>query len=236
MLAIEAKGKDIEMGSNCLHMIMASNEDWAVPAAMDDRRFFILEATDKQRNAHEYFEKIQAQLDGGGYAALLDFLLRRNIRDYNPRKRPTTLALSVEKQMSLGPVEAYWYECLRNGTLSLLGSNNDSWPLLVCKAQLYDEVRRRAGNYLRTTNIGLGIMFTRKLLPPMSGKDVRITGKTVWRDHMNNERIAINAPAYQMPPLAVCRLWWERRFGITEPWPELSGDAAKVFVPDNLPF
>lgn len=233
-LAIEAKGKDIEMGANCLHMIMASNEDWAVPASMDDRRFFIVDVQDRYRNEHGHFAAMQQQLDNGGYAALLDMLMKIDIRDFNPRKRPSTMALNVEKQMSLGPVEAYWYECLRNGNLGLLGSTNDVWPILVCKAQLFDEIRRRAGSYFRLTNVGLGILFTRKLLPPGNGKDVRIHGKTTWRDAQNNERTVSNAPAFELPPLDVCRKWWKSRFELAEPWPDTPEPT--TIVPDNLPF
>jgi hypothetical protein len=234
-LAIEAKGKDIEMGANCLHMIMASNEDWAVPASMDDRRFFIVDVQDRYRNEHGHFAAMQQQLDNGGYAALLDMLMKIDIREFNPRKRPSTIALNVEKQMSLGPVEAYWYECLRNGNLGLLGSTSEVWPILVCKAQLFDEIRRRSGPYFRLTNIGLGILFTRKLLPPGSGKDVRVHGKTTWRDSQNNERTVSNAPAFELPPLAECRKWWKSRFELPEPWPD-APEQTNPIVPDSLPF
>jgi len=233
-LAIEAKGKDIEMGSNCLHIIMASNEDWAVPASMDDRRFFILEVTDEHRNSHSYFSDMQRQLENGGYAALLDLLLKMDISTFNVRQRPSSNALTIEKEMSLSPVEAYWYECLRNGNLGLLGQKNESWPHLVPKAALFDEVRRRC-EHLRLTNIGLGIIFHRKLLPRGDGKDIRLSGQTVWRDHKGNERIAVNAPAVELPPLKVCRDWWEKRYGISEPWPRAAGDTKKN-VPDTMPF
>lgn len=235
-LAIEAKGKDIEMGSNCLHMVMASNEDWAVPASMDDRRFFILDVGDTRRNAHEYFENIQKQLDGGGYAALLHTLLTIDISRFNVRVRPETRALSVEKEMSLGPVEAYWYECLRSGSLGLLGQKSDGWPMVVPRAQLYDEVRRRSGNYFRMSNIALAAVFTRKLLPPeLAAIERRICGKLAWRDSQNNERVAVNPIAYELGSLTQCRRHWESRYGMpSSPWPSI--DIDKGAPNTNLPF
>jgi len=233
-LAIEAKGKDIEMGANCLHMIMASNEDWAVPAAMDDRRFFILDVRDDQRNDHIYFGGIQEELNSGGYSALLDILLKLDVSDFNVRKRPETKALAAEKVMSLGPVEAYWYECLRNGHLGLLNSRNDRWPEHVAKGQLFDEIRRRSGNLLRMSNVSLGIVFSRKLLPPWcTAKDFRLSGMTMWKDHLGNERIAHNTPAYMLPKLEESRQWWTIRYGEPdEPWPNVqSVEAEEKDVP-----
>jgi len=237
-LAIEAKGKDVEMGSNCLHIVMASNEDWAVPTAMDDRRFFILDIHDEQRNAHAYFNDIQKQLDAGGYSALLDVLLKLDLNGFNVRERPLTNALAVEKAMSLGPIEAYWYECLRTGNLCLLGNKNDGWPKYVAKAAVFDEIRRRAGPMLRMTNIGLGMVFRRRLLPPdASGYEPRITGLTTWRDAQGNERVMYNAIAWELPPLQKCRDWWKYRYSNHEVWPDDPQDTSPTpTVERTLPF
>lgn len=234
VLAIEGKGKDIEMGLNCLHVIMASNEDWAVPASMDDRRFFVLDVKDDHRNAHSHFARIADQMSAGGYSALLDMLLRMDIQTFNVRQRPATKALETEKLMSLGPVEAYWYECLREGNLGLLDSKSGDWPHRVPRAQVFDEVRRRSFS-LRMSNVGLGQTF-RKLLPPgVSDRDVRISGTVVWRDHQGNERVVSHATAWELPDLKTCREWWEKRFGVpVTPWPEL--EHAESVAGDDTPF
>ncbi len=237
MLAIEAKGKDIEMGASCLHIIMSSNEDWAVPAAMDDRRFLILDVQDKKRNDHKHFEKIQAQMEAGGYSALLDMLLKMDITSFNVRHRPETAALEYEKMMSLGPVEAYWYECLRTGNLGLLNQQQSGWPERVAKVILFEEVKRRLSNQTRLNNISLGIIFTRKLLPPEAMKDVRIPGTVSWRDAQGNDRIAINTPGIIMPPLARCREWWDKRFGApTQPWPPDEANSENEAPVKDNPF
>jgi hypothetical protein len=235
VLAIEAKGKDIEMGSNCLHVIMASNEDWAVPASMDDRRFHVMDVKDDQRNAHAHFQRIQEQMESGGYCALLDQLLKMDIRTFNVRQRPETKALGAEKLMSLGPVEAYWYECLRAGDLCLLDTKTSGWPERVPRSQVFDEVKRRLPPQSRLNNISLGMTFAAKLLPPGVGdRDVRIPGTLVWRDHQGNERTVTNTPAWELPPLRVCREWWVKRFGPPQaPWPE-EDEHATSSIPDGL--
>jgi hypothetical protein len=50
MITIEAKGVDAEVSGNCIHLMMASNESWVVPAGMDDRRFFVLDVGDGAKN------------------------------------------------------------------------------------------------------------------------------------------------------------------------------------------
>lgn len=238
LMAIELKGKDVEMGASCLHMIMASNDDWAVPASMEDRRFFVLDVRDDRRNAHDHFAAIVAQLEAGGYSALLDLLLKMDIRTFNVRQRPETKALETEKLMSLGPVEAYWYECLRNGDLGLLDTKTSGWPERIPKAQVFDEIRRRLPSAMRLTNVGLGVIFAKKLLPPGTNeRDVRISGTVVWRDHQGNERSVTHAPAWNLPDLKQCRDWWEKRFGApSAAWPDLETASIDEPAEDKPPF
>ncbi len=233
MLAIEAKGKDIEMGASCLHVIMSSNEDWAVPAAMDDRRFFILQVADEHRNAHAHFAAIQKQMEDGGYSALLHMLMTMDLTTFNVRARPETQALENEKLMSLGPIEAYWYECLRAGSLQLQGDSTGGWPERVARVLVYDEVRRRLPQGARMSNVAIGILFCSKLLPPeASAKDVRIPGTVIWRDWRGDDRQARNTPAFDLPSLEVCRKWWSKRFGMTsEPWPTESQQTVNEKAP-----
>src|SRR5690606_10879680 len=42
-IVIEGKGVDAEAAPNYTHLILASNEDWVVPAGLDERRFFVIE-------------------------------------------------------------------------------------------------------------------------------------------------------------------------------------------------
>jgi Family of unknown function (DUF5906) len=44
-LMIEAKYANAVSVRNCLHLIVASNDDWVVPAGTDERRFFVLDVS-----------------------------------------------------------------------------------------------------------------------------------------------------------------------------------------------
>lgn len=114
-LAIEGKGRDLESGKNFVHLILASNDDWVVPAGTDERRFFALEVGDARKQDHDYFKRIQADLDAGGYANLLHYLLTLDIKDFEVRSVPPTPFLDDQKARSLRGLRAYLYELLSTG-------------------------------------------------------------------------------------------------------------------------
>ena len=44
-----------------------------------------------------------------------DFLYKRNLAQFNPRKVPATTGLTKQKEKSLGPLQAVVLECLMRG-------------------------------------------------------------------------------------------------------------------------
>ena len=63
---VEGKYRDVVMVKNMLHIIMASNFDWVIPASLKARRWFMLDVPGTHRGDHDYFRKIAAQMDNGG--------------------------------------------------------------------------------------------------------------------------------------------------------------------------
>jgi hypothetical protein len=99
-ILIEPKGLDCFAVRNCVHLVMASNADWVVPASADARRFFCLDVGDAEMQNTEYFGAIAAQMDTGGREALLWDLLNRDISTFDVRRVPQTAALAQQKQYS----------------------------------------------------------------------------------------------------------------------------------------
>lgn len=114
-IVIEGKGVDAEAAPNYTHLILASNEDWVVPAGLDERRFFVIEMSDGHKQDHAYFAAIQADLDGGGYENLLHFLRTYDLSDFEVRRVPNTEALEEQKGHSLPPVQLFFRASLRDG-------------------------------------------------------------------------------------------------------------------------
>jgi hypothetical protein len=50
---------------------MASNEDWVIPAGTRERRFAVLDVSDKYIQQKSWFLPLYRQLSNGGYAGML---------------------------------------------------------------------------------------------------------------------------------------------------------------------
>lgn len=116
-LAIEAKYRDVEAARNCLHVIMASNEDWAVATDIDDRRLFTLEVGEDRKKDGAYFADIQRSLDDGGYANLLHHLQMLDLSGFDVRRVPQTDGLARQKEHSLRGIDALWFDVLSSGEI-----------------------------------------------------------------------------------------------------------------------
>lgn len=114
-LTIELKGVNKEQAQNCLHCIMAGNDEWIVQADKDDRRYFVLDALGAHTNDHAYFAQIAQQLKAGGYEAMLHELLAMDLTKFNVRAKPDTLGLQRQKQFSMDAESRWMLHLLREG-------------------------------------------------------------------------------------------------------------------------
>jgi len=116
-LSIEGKGKDVVPCKNMLHVVMASNDAWVIPAGIDERRFCVLDVSASQAQNETYFAALVAELDNGGLAAMLHDLLALQIGDWHPRRGiPKTSALAEQKLLSLRGAEHQVLRMLQSGT------------------------------------------------------------------------------------------------------------------------
>lgn len=101
MLAVEKKGIDIVMVENHAHILMATNEDWAVPATEDERRYLVLDVADtyaedaKNPETADYFNALYAETvpsrknpNPSGLAAFAQYLLDWQKPDWVDLRRP----------------------------------------------------------------------------------------------------------------------------------------------------
>jgi Family of unknown function (DUF5906) len=116
-IMIEAKGLDVEIAANCTRLIMASNNEWVVPAGGDERRFFVLDVGDKYAQDTKYFGEMMQQIESGGREALLHMLLNRDIANFDVRSAPKTAALKNQAHLGANLVTQLFIECLDAGVL-----------------------------------------------------------------------------------------------------------------------
>jgi hypothetical protein len=116
-LMIEAKGLDAYPIKNHNRIFMASNNNWIVPAGLEERRFFALKASDRHMQDRDYFGKIQEQMDNGGHGVLLRYLQQYDLTGINLTDFPRTKELANQKLLSMSLIEQFWYFVLQNGML-----------------------------------------------------------------------------------------------------------------------
>lgn len=218
---IEAKGVDPIRLDNFVRLIFTSNENWVVPAGMDERRFAVFDVAEYAKENHGYFAEMYAELDNGGRAALLADLLAYDLDAPgapNLRVIPKTQALLEQKIRSLDPIPSWWLDRLVDGSQTHRGG---AWRVKIPRQTVFNDYQRaseRQGVRRRAAQTEFGIHL-RRLVPGLKdvqsfedveeiGEDGRatITHKRVW--------------CYLFPPHEDCRAAFEAALKQPFPWPE----------------
>jgi hypothetical protein len=114
-LPIEGKYQNVVQVANMLHVGMASNSDWVVPATRDERRFFALDVADNRVGDRGYFTAIIEQMKAGGLAAMIHDMLHQDISAFEVRDIPHTDALDDQKRHSLDSLDKWLLAVLERG-------------------------------------------------------------------------------------------------------------------------
>jgi hypothetical protein len=139
---IEAKFQNPYDLPNYTKLIIASNEQWVVPAGLDARRYAVFQVSGRRNTDYKYFNAIIDQLksggesNSGGYEAMLYELLNRDISQFDPRRFPQTEALFQQKQLSFDAATQWWFDCLINGTCGK--SRDGTWEKYIPRVYAQD--------------------------------------------------------------------------------------------------
>jgi hypothetical protein len=216
-IVIELKGIDAESFPNYIHLIMASNDHFVVPAGIGERRFFVVEVSNAHKDDHTYFEAISAQLDSGGREALLHMLQNMNLEEFNVRDFPKTKELQGQKNFGMGTEDSWFSEKLRDGRLL---PEHDEWRTEITEAEFYHDYIlfcQSSSSFRKMTRENL-LNILRKYI----SIDVFRTHMSIEIPMANGELKMVPRPRMlRLPPLAECRRLWTTRFGGTVEW-ELS--------------
>ena len=143
----ESKGVDSVEVDNLAHLIIASNEEWIIPAGPQSRRWLVLNCSPDMANNKKYFDAIFHQMDNGGRAALLHMLMHRKITS-NLRFAPVTKGLIEQRRLSHrhDSLLQFLSEHAQRGHFSTLDTKHMmgdevGWPKKVLKYELFAEYR-----------------------------------------------------------------------------------------------
>lgn len=225
VLAIEGKYQNAVQTPNYLHIIMASNNEWVVPAGFGERRFFVLDVSNEHKQDKPYFAAIKNELESGGYAAMLYDLMHYDLRKYEVRDVPETKALQDQKKQSLESKHGWWREVLSRGYVfrSKLGLEDyfGEWHEFAATSLLYDSYRefsKEAGERHPLSREMLG-RFIRELGCRPGRPDHQVVG-----EHLIPGGAALirkRRPGYQLGNLNDARDAFERITGLTMEWDDV---------------
>jgi hypothetical protein len=194
--SVEQKFKDTVRIENFKRIMISSNEDWAVPLAKDDRRFFVLNVGNARKEDTAYFKAIIDQMNNGGSEALMHELMTRDLSSFDVRKPPQTPFNFDLKLLSMDTGDQFVYELLRK-------SSEEDWETTVQKRVVHTDYLdwcKEHGKTHKQTASTFGKNLKR--LIPSVDVDKKVTvgtgGDTTKR-----------FPLYVFPALSVCRAEFE---------------------------
>lgn len=220
-IAYEGKGRDAVMGKNHVHIMMAANGDWVVPAGLDgERRFAVFQVSSARRGDKDFFNKLNRQMyKEGGLEAMLHDLLLRNIDGWAPRDNvPATNALVEQKVMTMDDVERWWYNKLIDGILPNARGDWHESHVVVIKEHLradYADFARDQRVYRPADPVSFGMRLNKLV----GGKLENTQTKPDDADYAVKVDRMGRASATKVPSLLECRTMLEVRFGSKVEWP-----------------
>jgi phage/plasmid primase-like uncharacterized protein len=196
-LTIETKGVDLFAVANRLHVMIAGNDPWLVPASGDERRFAVNDVSDHRRGDQAYFRALYAEMNNGGLAAMLHDMLAFDLKRWHPRYDvPQSDALQKQKAMSRKGVDA----------LVEIIATEGSVP---CSHLLYRDIAV-------TTGEGAGKGFyahAKNLVPELRFVSSTIIATTLVEQWGCERWKSGNDRGVRFPPLAKLRAAFDARHG-----------------------
>lgn len=119
VMLYEQKGMDPVQGVNCCAYVMLTNHIHVWQTTADERRAVIVEVGDALRGNLKFWDDYHAWVQHDGPAALLHYLQRLDVSDFNPRRIPKGEALRKQIEMTAlrDPAVAWWHQCLSEGAI-----------------------------------------------------------------------------------------------------------------------
>lgn len=92
---------------NAARFLLSTNMEWVVPAGQHERRFVVFEISNARMRDNEYFQAMDKQMKEGGLVGLKNFLLARDISNFDHSKFPHNEAYIEQKTLTFDIVEHF---------------------------------------------------------------------------------------------------------------------------------
>ena len=124
-ITVERKGMDSYSSNNYTRLLFTSNEEWVVPASLDERRFAVFDVSECQMQNAKYFGDLRRWYDRGGAENLLYFFKHFDLNKVDVRVAPKTAALDEQKLLSLDTIDQWVLDCISSGEFREQRANGD---------------------------------------------------------------------------------------------------------------
>jgi hypothetical protein len=213
-LSIERKGFDVTQEPNFLHLFMAANEDFVVPAGFNERRFFVLDVSDEHMQDFTYFNAIEQELRDGGLQAFVQLLLERPVTHERVRRVPKTEALRAQQEHAMEPHFKWLHETLLDGTI-----DGDRWPEEITVEDLHRQ-------YLAWCD---AMKITRRITKNNFAQAA--LGDLIHSPRRPRHADGSRTRQWQLLPLGQARAAFDSRAGTTSRWPEPAEEPTEGRLP-----
>jgi hypothetical protein len=207
---IEYKGKEPIRVKSHLRLLITSNNEWVVPAGLEERRFLVLDVGEGRIQDGPYFQKIREEQEAGGSAALLHYLLNYDLADIPLRQVFSTPALRDQKIAGMSAELAWWMDVLMAGSLPGDRGGEARAPIPIVYEHYLQHAQRR-GISRRVSSSALGI-FIHKIAPGVLRQRCTIVDPSAGKSRREW--------CYEFPSLAKCRAEFDRMTRGPADWPD----------------
>ena len=161
---VEPKGRAIKTQPSMLHMLYTSNEDRAIPATPEERRFFALEIGIGKMKDVPYFRGLDRAMNNGGLEGFLWDMEHLKLPSYfEAQNPPITAAFLNQVKANFEPWQKWLYDCLVLGEIICTDTTRDGenesvshrWPSIDDPAS-----EPLASGTVRVTTVGPPCVLT----------------------------------------------------------------------------
>lgn len=207
-ITIEMKNVDSYTAHNYVRLIIATNEDWAVPAMSKERRFCVLDVSDARQQDRAYFAAIENEMQNGGLEALLHFLMHRSLDGIDVAKFPQTAALEDQKRLSMSYLDQWFMDCLERNYID----HRYKWGAPIPTSVAFDSFKSFCNSlghkaYMNEASFGKAL---KALVPALEIKKLTVSHHGVEQHLPLNGRVN----HYVLGSLEQCRKHFEKNKGI----------------------
>ncbi|MCK1668634.1 bifunctional DNA primase/polymerase [Bradyrhizobium sp. 153] len=231
LIQIEPKGVNAHHAKNMLHVMMATNEKWAISASDDERRYVVSEANDKWAGKHDKWEALQKEMREGGFGRMLHDLLSHKLPDgWHPRHIVNSAGLTGQKLRNLSAMQTFLFNACYSGIWPTPVLNEAKWERGPIRF-FYEDLRNAFGAFCRESGVSAGNMnrnntafFIQEFTEVFKDASTRLRLKVPDDSTVNPAASDGRAQAIELPSLQDCRSRFDDMIKAPTDWNEVYED------------